>query len=90
MPFIWTPVLVFFWEPAPDIVYRKIAAAFYWYQVMNLGCCYSILGLAANQKRLKCTFQRCIVCHVLKQYGFAIFRKCEEKFSVTENLGVKL
>ena len=54
------------------------------------GCCCSILGLATNQERFKCTFQICIVCHILKQHGGAFFKKCEDKFSVTEKYGEKL
>ena len=47
-------------------------------------CCSALgLGLAANQKGLKYTFKRCLICHVFKQHRAGFLNKCEHKLSAT-------
>ena len=92
---------IFFLNPDPRFFLRpctwywKISMVFFQYLVVSklsikLGCCHSILGLETNHKRLKYTFQKCIVCHILKQHGAVILKKCEDKYSTKENFGKKL
>ena len=56
---------IFFSDLVVDIVYRKIAAAFFCYLVsfklnLKLGHCCSVLGQETNQKRFQETFYQCI------------------------------
>ena len=74
---LFTLGLVFFLEPCIWCWIWKITTAFSTCLAMfklNLKIyrCRSISGLANNQKRFKYSFQRCFVCHVLKQNRAAI------------------
>lgn len=83
----WTLALNFFLDLVAEMIYREIAAVFFQYLVMfklnfKPGCCCSILGPAANQKRFKYTSQQCKVYHVLRQESVKIWRQTLHKWEL--------